>query len=204
MNINIQIVRDDATELLNRIGRVLGSDRTRANRYAAERVESCVRDHLTQISLTRHATAEKLGASPTGFWKFGAGATETGIQSSATERSATITITHPGISRVSQAVTIRPTHGKFLAIPIHQISYGVLARDLRDHGGIQTFIPKGKNIIAMKSPDGKGIIPLYVLLASVTLPQDRTLLPADETLQDQAVTGIRSFLTKLLGESQNP
>ena len=148
--------------------------------------------HLQRLADTRHDTAEKLGAAPTGFL---AEASEK-VALAANNEDATLTIDHPGIGRAFHAVTISPKNAKSLAIPIHAIAYGHRARFLWTQ--ISLFIPKGCNFIAMKGPDGKSIIPLYILVRSVTQKQDRTLLPSDEEYESAAKLGADNYIRSVL------
>jgi hypothetical protein len=69
--------------------------------------------------------------------------------------------------------------------------------------GIQLFRPRKKgggkmNVLAAVLDKGFLDI-LYVLRESVSIPQDRTLLPSDAELSEAATTGARAVMQALIG-----
>ena len=163
-----------------------GSDLVELHRAAGSMVADLTHDYIGMIASTRHATAERLGAAPTGF--FGRAADK--VSMTADPSGATVTINHPGFIRAFRTVEIVPSKSKYLAIPINAISYGHRAIDL--WAAMNLFIPKGKRVIA--ATIGGVLTPLYALCKSVTQKQDRSLLPSDADFQDAAVKGARQCL----------
>jgi hypothetical protein len=193
-------VRIDVSETLSEemtalIGGLEGQGRINLNEAMGVAVQVVTVKHLQEIAHTRHATAERLGATPTGFWADAAEKVESPDALSAWENEAILSIPHPGARRAFEDVTITPTTAKALAIPIHAIAYGHRAAELWD--AMALFIPKGTNVIAMKDPDG-GILPLFALCRSVTQPQDRTLLPSDEEWTAAATEGAEKYVAEVL------
>ena len=156
-----------------------------------EEVQVLTADYLRRLGQTRHDTAQALGATPTGHLAEAAEKVAGSDALEADSNAATLTIDHPGISPAFRDVRIAPISGKSLAIPIHAIAYGQRARFLWEQ--LSLFIPKGCNFIAMKGPDGKSIIPLYILVRSLKQKQDRTLLPSDQEFEEAADKGAKRW-----------
>lgn len=154
-----------------------------------------IQRHLIGIALDRHDSARRLGAEPSGFWA------EADKQSVATSdgESATVSITHPGIGRVAHDVDIVPGAGKqWLTIPLEASAYGERAYRMSDLFFVQ---PTGKEhaLLGRRTGKGKGEVEwLYLLLKSVHLPQDRTLLPPDEAFAQVARLSAAEFVQAIL------
>ena len=149
------------------------------------------RDHLNDIATSRHATASRLGATPSGHWA--QAAEKTTMESDAT--SATVTISHPGIGRALHDVDITPGAGKkFLTIPLLAQAYNL--RAARVEG---LFVAKGKNgglFLAKKESEDKDapVRAWYLLVPSVHQAQDRSLLPSNTEYERAAVDGAIDYL----------
>lgn len=98
----------------------------------------------------------------------------------------------PGISRAYHDITITPTNGKFLTIPVNPIAYGYRVRDLESQG-YNIFRPKGKNVLGYSDADNT-FVALYALCTSVFQPQDPSLLPTDEEIAIAFISGAEAFL----------
>lgn len=83
--------------------------------------------HMDEDVSRRHATAARLGATPTKHWEN----PEAYIHLKAGGDASEVSITRPGIARAVCDVTIRPRNAKALTIPISALSYG--KRPLRAH-----------------------------------------------------------------------
>jgi hypothetical protein len=195
-------VRENATPklraLMDRLGTTL---RTRLHRNMGRAVQNLCRNHLIGLAATRHESASRLGAQPTGFLGYAAEAAAQPEALSADSAGATLTIVHPGMSRVGQDVTITAgtqTPGvKLLTIPIAPEAYGVRISkgdNPRFAGGFWFTSKKGNAIYGVR--EGKDIHPLYVGKESVTLKQDRTLLPGDEEIMDAAMNALSDDLAE--------
>lgn len=185
----------------------LSGDRAREMVLAAGyEVQSLTGRHLRSIALSRHATAQRLGAKPTNHWAPAAEKVEgsdalSTVSGGVTNALAVLRVRHPGISRAFKDITVRPTKAKALTIPIHALAYGKRAGELRAQ--YNTFILGGKenstgrSVIAMQNGKDE-VIPLYVLVRSAKIPQDRTLLPTEEELSEAATLGVRNYLRQHL------
>lgn len=144
----------------------------------ADALQRLIMRHLQQVARTRHATAQRLGATPTGFWSGAAQAVR--LQAHASD--AEVSVTHPGIARALRDVVIRPRRAKALAIPLHAKAYGLRPREAGQRLGQALFRPRGTRVLAV-SEEGR-LTPMYALCASVTQRRDPTLLPDQKTIDD--------------------
>lgn len=149
---------------------------------------ACCREHLRKESARRHASARRLGATPSGHLERATFSTE------ASPDAGTVLIASPGISRTFRTLTITPRRAKALTIPIAPEAYARRTAEL-SRAGWQLFrAQKWHGILFGKNPVSGEVKALYALKGRVTLPQDRSLLPTDDTLQQTA----RNALAKLL------
>ena len=189
MNINVAI----NTPKLQKLVKALGpTGRKSLNTRAASRLFARVRSHIAGLAATRHTTAMRLGATPTGY--FEKAANNTSYAADAT--TATVTIRAPGFRRVFGDVRVLPVAAKALTIPIHPMAYGKRVYELQREG-IQILRPKGKNFLIHPKKDGTFDL-LYVLVASALIRQDRTLLPTDDEMSAEAAQGIRNALSEAM------
>ena len=143
-----------------------------------------VKDHLAAMSVTRHKVADRLGAPHSKFFEDAPGRT---VLEGVGEKGATVTIKNtPGLSRAFHDLVIRPKRARALTIPIHRIAVHKRVADLRREG-IAVFRPKGTNILADTSGEGKDarIRPLYALVGKAVVPQDEGLLPTKAQIRDR-------------------
>jgi hypothetical protein len=190
MNLRIKIADGVSPALQSMMRALAGSRLAELHEAAGHEVQRITADHVAVIAQTRHATANRLGASPTGHFAQAAEKISAGSDLSADASGATLTISHVGFTRAFRSVKIAPKTAKSLAIPIHAMSYGKRAAELWDRLGL--FIPKGGRIIA--ATIGGVLTPMYVLVKSVTQKQDRSLLPSDAQFQAAAVVGAKGWL----------
>ena len=158
-------------DALERINANIQSRRAVAN--GVDEAIKLIRIHLSGLAATRHTTAARLGAAPTGHIR-----AQAVRRDSINASGAVISIGIPGIGRAFRDITIRPREARALTIPVHRLAYGRTARDLaRDLGSDSPlFKPKGKNYLAAQI-DGQLTV-LYLLRAAVRQPRDASLLPA--------------------------
>ncbi|MEO7933208.1 MAG: hypothetical protein ABIT76_08635 [Chthoniobacterales bacterium] len=175
------------------ISRLHGAGRRDLLTAAITEVQEVTRIHLRDIASTRHATAQRLGASPTGHLAQAAEKVA-GAAITADENEAALVFNHPGLSRAFRDVTITPTKSKALTIPIAAVAYG---RRAGEFAGL--FLYKGKtgNAFLALQEDGKLKL-LYLLLRSVTQKQDRSLLPSQEQWSAAAVQGAKKYVREAL------
>jgi hypothetical protein len=183
-----------------KIDTLTGGDLTGLHSAMITGVQEVTVNHLTRLAGERHATADRLGAAPTGHLAQAAEKVASPACVSASSRSGTLTINHPGLTRALRDVTISRADGGPLTIPVDAIAYGRRAAELWEP--LNLFYAqnsKGQTFIAMKS--GKTIKPLYLLVRSVTQHQDRSLLPADNEFAEAAHDAADAYVTALvLGE----
>jgi hypothetical protein len=179
-------------ELAATIAALDAGERLELNTAMGHEVQRVTVDYVTMIAQTRHATAERLGAAPTGYWAQAAEKIESGAALETDETAATLTLDHGGFARAFRDVTIRPKNGKFLAIPINAISYGRRAAEMWEE--YHLFI-KGGVVMMHDQAGGTGAIPVFALVRSVTQPQDRSLLPSDEMWATAATEGLKQYIT---------
>ena len=119
-----------------------------------------IRQHITDAAKSRHTTAKKLGATPTGYLEGAAG----GLENHATGEGASIVINQGAeiFLRTLGPVTVTPRDGhKWLAIPCHRASYG--KSPLNFLGWLDFFIVKPGKLAAWalrskyKQPNQHGI-----------------------------------------------
>jgi hypothetical protein len=160
--------------------------------YAAR---TLTRNHLIELAGSRHDTANRLGAKPSGHWA--QAAEDTTFESDA--NSATVTIAHPGIGRAMHDVTITPGSGKkFLTIPLIAQAYDLRAAAV--WAAEELFIAKAKDqsgkdyAVAGKRLSDGSFQAWYLLVPSVHQAQDRSLLPSDTEYERAAVDGAIDYL----------
>ena len=180
---------------------VLGllADRTGLHDAIARRATTLTRDHLIRIASSRHATASRLGARPSGHWAQAAEKTTF----SADSLAATITIAQPGIGRAMHDVDIYPGAGaKCLTIPLIAEAYNLRAADVWESEQLVVAKSKqsGKAFAGKRLEDGS-FQAWYLLVPSVHQHQDRTLLPSDDEYRVSALEGAHDYLSYLLTRS---
>ena len=165
------------------------------NEFMAVREKT--RDYLAGLAETRHDTANRLGATPSGHLAQAARAVEDAPVSTDAE-SGSFVINHPGMVRAFRDVTIVPRAAKALAIPLNAEAYN---RRPRQFGPDAFFVFRSKttgNAFLAKRQKEKGEKPLlmYLLVKSVHQPQDRTLLPSDAEWAAAAVEAADEWFNK--------
>lgn len=199
MNIGVKIeVRSAETD--EKLQRFLASltDRRELHEHVGDRVEKVTKSHLVAIAQTRHATAQRLGAAPSGHWAQAAEKTSV----SADDSGATISISQPGIGRVAHDVKIVPGAGKkYLTLPAIAEAYNQRAYRVPGLRAMVRWINGERRAVALakrgEGDQAKETV-WYWLVKSVHQKQDRTLLPSDEEYRLSALTGVRDYIDSLL------
>lgn len=155
---------------------------------AANAVRNACQEHVRSYAQSKHLTAHRLGAQPTGHYEKGSAA----ISWSADSESGTVTIPIPGISRAFGDVRVSPRRGKALTIPISDVAYGRTVAEVRALGWT-VFRPKGKDYL-MGSDESGNVKPMFRLVGGVVLRQDPTLLPS---MDDNAGTAAKAMLNEI-------
>lgn len=177
ISINLDIPINTASPVLREITRYL-EDATRLHEMMGERVENLTRRYLAKLATERHATADRLGATPTGILSRAAESPE-----AKGTRDAVVMTLRPAevLARAFGDVEIVPRAGKkFLTIPIHKDSYGKRAGEFSDL--VFLFNKETNNALLVRRAANGNIIPMFLLVRKVTQKQDRTLLPSDEAI----------------------
>jgi len=162
-------------------------------------VGNLITAHLDMYAGSHHATANRLGATPTRYINKAAQNTS----HAADDTGATIVIKSSGdfdargMHRARRDLEIKPREKQWLTIPLHALAYGRRVKDVKAEG-IAIFRPKGKNILAT-SKDGE-LIALYALVKSARVPRDPDLLPDDDAIKATAGLGIKNFIKRRLGQ----
>jgi len=165
----------DLSEWVARVG---SAGRAKLWSIAASSLHFLIEGHIQKLSATRHKWADKLNASPTGFYSKAAN----GMSTSSDDHSATVTIAGPGFNRAIKDVTITPHSAPYLTIPFNSMSYGHRVGELRRLGWV-IFRPGEKNILMGKQKASKEKpVTLYLLRKIVVQRQDRSLLPSDKAI----------------------
>lgn len=156
---------------------------------AAAAVSNLVRRHIAADAPRRHIHALTDGAGArTGFME--KAARKTVFHADA--QHGEVVIPSPGFGRAFHDVTIVPTHGAALTLPIHASSYGKRVKEMTSMGW-RLFRPKGKDVL-FGSREGEEAIPLYILKRQVQQRQDRSLLPSDSAIQTTAARAMMSAI----------
>ena len=187
--LTVTVDAKDAQALLKSL-KLGPSDRINLHKRVAARGEELTRTYLREISRSRHSTADRLGARPTGFW----GDAVERVTRRASADGAQVGITHPGVGRAMHDVTIKPKNAsKYLTIPVNAIGYGRRAREI---GGLFFFTSKktGKKYLGLTAEGVNHPIAIYLLVESQIIKQDRTLLPSDDAYGEAAAAGTRDWV----------
>lgn len=189
---------DQVIKLLSRLRSSL-VDRTELHKSIGSYAEMLTRQHLTTLAQTRHKTADKLGATPSGHLERAAES----VTSLGDNDAAYVEITSPGIRRAFGDVTITAKEGKWLTIPATAEAYNRRARTFNDlrvaffgKGRLALVKAEQSSLADRKESGGRSEV-YYWLKKSVTQKQDRTLLPPDDDYTTAAVQGIKAYLRML-------
>lgn len=189
---------DQVIKMLARLRTQL-TDKTELHKSIGSYAEILTRQHLTTLAGTRHDTANRLGASPSGHL---ARAAES-VTSKGTDDAAIVTVTSPGISRAFGDLTITAKSGKWLTIPATAEAYNRRARTFNDlrvaffgRGRMALVKAEQSSLSDRKESGGRSEV-YYWLKKSVTQKQDRTLLPPDDDYTTAAVQGIKAYIRML-------
>lgn len=189
VKVSTTITADEATPMLT--ATIAGlRDRTELNRFVADEVEMLTFAHVSQLALTRHTTADRLGAKPTGHLEDAARS----IESQATRNAAVLAFARAsGLQRAWRSILIKPgPDKKALAIPVHADSYGVRAGDMKDLVLLKLG-PRNTAVLARRVDGSKFLETLYLLLPQVLQKQDPSLMPTDDEYHAAVNTGAREW-----------
>jgi hypothetical protein len=161
-----------------------------------EGLGALVIDHLRAYGGSHHATAQRLGATPTEYINKAVQNTSHSFDNS----GASVTIKSSGdfdargMHRARRELKITPTNKGALTIPLHALAYGRNVKTVAESEGITIFRPKGKNVPGY-SKDG-GFVALYALVQSARIPHDPGLLPGEAAIKTTAGNMLADFITR--------
>lgn len=184
LNIQIKIQNENARRSIAALGSAV-QDRREMNAALGADLEDLTSAHIRIAAQTRHNTASRLGAAPSGYLTNLAGS----VESRADQTGAEISVYGDIFKRVLGPVEVQPTRRKWLTIPAAAESYN---RRAGEFGGLY-FVKSGPESARLQDKTGKV---LFWLKKRVTLPQDRGLLPSDAQYEKAAVFSINQFLDK--------
>lgn len=201
MSLAYQIDVSGDDQVVKMLGRLRSSlvDKTELHKSIGTYAETLTRQHLTTLAQTRHKTADKLGATPSGHLERAAES----VTSRGDDEAAFVNIISPGITRAFGDVTINAKDGKWLTIPAIAEAYNRRARTFNDlrvaffRKGRLALIKAEQSSLADRKESGGRSEVYYWLKKSVTQKQDRTLLPPDDDYATAAVQGIKAYLRML-------
>lgn len=134
------------------------------------------------LAQTRHATARRMGATPTGFV---AGARNR-VSVRADSAGAHMTIAHPFFSSAEKDVLILPRKAGALTIPVHRIAYGKTARQVEAEGRPLFVIRTARGSFLATKPGNGRLLLLFALKKGVIQPRDPSRLPPRKKLERAA------------------
>jgi len=150
-------------------------------RGMGEAVKELTREHLRDLAASRHTTADRLGGTYTGFLAQASQAVESApLEVSGNE--AAFVISNPGIGRAFHPITIGPGPKK-LTIPMNAIAYG---HRIAEFGKDVQIVHRGEAV--------RQDIAAFILVRSVTQPQDRSLLPSNQEWKDAAIDAAEEII----------
>ena len=196
---------DTASPLVGKLMATVGDNKRLAG-YAGRKVQQRVGEHMLGVAQTRHATAQRLGGSPTGFFGDAYEAVTAPDALAVEPGRIRLKLRHPGFARAFGEVTIRPTGGReHLTLPIAGESYGksIFQGDSpRFAGGFFFRSKKGNLLYAIRLGKGKSapLKLLYYLPTEVTQKQDESILPTGEQLTQAALEGAVEYIDAKLAE----
>ena len=201
-------------EVVKKLGDLLSpSQLTRLNREIGINVRERTADHIGRASVSRHKTADRLGAMHTGFLEFAPARGElrggsnykgtgdkpyTEVQNISQGGVSVVIANTPSLVRAFGPVTITPKRAKALTIPISKEAYGRSARDFpRKLACITTR--KGHALLVEKNSESDSSMRAhYRLVSKTTLPQDSGLLPVSTDIEEWAEDTIEVVLESCL------
>lgn len=188
-------IKDKSTPMIRRLESLMVGKNEIHKAIAGEEY-LLFRNHLEQAEPTRHNTAQRLGAAPTGHLQRAADS----VESSHDASNATISITSPGIRRAFGPVEIRPVRRRALTIPSHAASYGKRVSDLANDGW-KIFRLKGMDVLAGRREGDENPTVLFWLRAKTVLQHDPGLLPSNDQIADAAMAAIEKLLRRKIKKS---
>ncbi len=197
-------VEGKAGEFLTRFQSQFGeAGRRKIEASAAKSVAALVQRHLFRLHSERHATAKKLGATPTNV----IGSTAENVSVRQNDNTTAVVIPHRMFRRAFGDVTIAPRTAKALAIPVAAEAYDKAPRSFSDlfvwsrKRKTEGKDDKGAAFLARRNGDALQL--MYILRRGrLTQKQDRSLLPTDDELAKAGKSGVSALIQRILAKSR--
>ncbi len=173
-----------------------GAGRVDASRAMGEEVQILIVSHLIVLAGTRHATANRLGATPTNFIAQAADAAAGADVVQADGDGVSLRLRHPVVARAFRDITIVPKKAAALTIPINALAYGRRAAEFPD-----LFRIPHTDVLAIPR-EGQAPLALFILVRSVTQRQDRSLMPSPDEINEAAATGLKFYVRRTLQQAR--
>lgn len=176
------------------LARVL-QDRRGMHAAMAAQARLFIQEYL--LHTPRHKTAERLGATPTGFRARNAEAIR---DDSNAEEAAVLFPRSTGLGRAFHDVVILPGTGKtYLTIPDHPLTYGRGVRDFPEETFKFAILHAHRPFPVLLFAEGpnKGDV-AYWLRRRVIQKQDRSLLPSDAAIRETSRRAAVVYLTSAI------
>ena len=165
--------------------------------YAAANL---VRRHLRTVSFQRHATAQSLGANPTGHYDVSRHPVTPRVNGDV----GIVEIKIPGIGRARYDIRLTtPTRNgkKYYTIPKHAAAYGKSVETLRRRGW-KIFRPGDKKILLGYRRRGDKPVVLYALAEKANLRKDPSLLPTDAAIGAEAGNAMAGEVRRVMEKAR--
>ncbi len=186
---------------LHALLRVVGSaGRRRLYEVGTYAAANLIRRHLRTISFQRHATAQSLGANPTGHYDVSRHPITPRVVGDVGE----IEIQIPGIGRARHDISLStPTSGgkRFYTIPQHAAAYGKTVETLRRRGWT-IFRPGNKKILLGYRRKGDKPVILFALAEKANLRKDPSLLPTDAAIGAEASKAMAGEVRRVMEKAR--
>ncbi len=180
------------------MGALRPESRAEVYSVAGRAVMNHVQRHIRSYMRTKHTSAHRLGARPTGHYEKGAAA----ITMTADQSGAEVRIPIPGLRRAWEDVEIRPGPGKrALTLPRAAIAYGRTVAEVRALGWT-VFRPKGTNWLMGSHEGDKSATLLYTLVGGVVQRRDPSLLPAQGEIAATGWAAIWKHIQKAVAKAR--
>ncbi len=211
-------IRDEVTPLLRSLPSALGGDgiKLAIGRAAARLIQA-------NFAALQSQRPNRHGWPRQGYW---AQAARSVSQPKPDPDGVTISVAQPGIAaRYFGPTEIKPVAARYLTIPAREEAYGTRPIDSRWNGQLR-FIPtrcggmlvqrdmttirvikdtrrgrEGQQRVRRGEQAGGGV--LFWLLRSVTMPQDKTVLPDADDLRAAAVMAAQDYLDAAIAKGGN-
>jgi len=220
LDITVIMEKDAATPFLDSLSGKL-EDRTELNRFIADATRTLTAEYLTKVTGPRsRARTERRFAGTEGplkhtnyfankakgvqalydkdgvYVEFPTG--YAAISNLSQSAGGSQVGSREAFARIDGPVTITAINARWLTLPAIAAAHGRKAAEFP----FLKFIPfaSGAKALARQNPGKKGreaLTVFYWLKESITLPQDRSLLPSDAQYMQAAETGAQDFLASL-------